>query len=157
MQTLQAFWDEFKAFAMRGSVVDLAIGVIIGGAFGQIVSSLVSDIIMPPIGVMLGGVDFSDLFITLSSGDYNSLAEAQAAGAATLNYGLFINNILNFLIIALAIFLVIKQINRLQREEEEPAEETPPTRECPYCKSEVPQAATRCKFCTSELEPEPAT
>jgi large conductance mechanosensitive channel len=151
---MQNFIDEFKAFAMRGSVVDLAIGVIIGGAFGKIVTSLVNDIIMPPIGLLLGNSDFSDLFITLSDGSYESLAEAQAAGAATLNYGLFVNNIIDFLIVALAIFIVIKQINRLQRDEsaDESESEEPTQKECPYCLSEVPVKATRCKFCTSELE-----
>jgi large conductance mechanosensitive channel len=108
---------EFREFAMRGSVIDLAVGVVIGAAFGKIVTSLVNDIIMPPIGLLLGGIDFSNLFIMLSGGEYASLAEAQEAGAATLNYGLFINTIIQFLIIAFAIFLVIKQINRLKREQ----------------------------------------
>jgi large conductance mechanosensitive channel len=108
---------EFREFAMRGSVIDLAVGVVIGAAFGKIVTSLVNDIIMPPIGLLLGGIDFSNLFIMLSGGEYASLAEAQEAGAATLNYGLFINTIIQFLIVAFAIFLVIKQINRLKREQ----------------------------------------
>jgi large conductance mechanosensitive channel len=151
---MRNFVQEFKEFAMRGSVVDLAIGVIIGTAFGHIVTSLVNDIIMPPIGLLLGNADFTDLFITLSDGSYDSLAEAQAAGAATLNYGLFVNTIIDFLIVALAIFVVIKQINRMQREApvEEPATEEPTHKECPYCLSEIPIKATRCKFCTSELE-----
>jgi large conductance mechanosensitive channel len=142
---------EFKAFAMRGNVIDLAIGVIIGAAFGSIVNSLVNDIIMPPLGMILGKVDFSNLYINLTSTSYESLAAAQEAGAATINYGLFINAIINFLIVAFAIFIVIRQINRLQREEEEaPAE--PTTKECPYCYSTIAIKATRCPNCTSELK-----
>jgi large conductance mechanosensitive channel len=145
---------EFKEFALRGNVVDLAIGVIIGGAFGTIVSSLVNDIIMPPIGMLLGGVDFSDLFILLKEGDtvapYATLADAQAAGAVTINYGVFINALISFLIVAWVVFLVVKAINRLQREQEQPQEE-PSTRDCPYCLSTIPLAASRCPQCTSEL------
>jgi large conductance mechanosensitive channel len=141
---------EFKDFVMRGNVIDLAVAVIIGAAFGAIVTSLVNDIIMPPIGMLLGGVDFSNLYISLDGVDYESLAAAQEAGAATINYGLFIMAIINFLIIALVIFLIIRQINRLQAEEEEtPAE--PTTKECPYCKMEVAIEASRCPYCTSEL------
>jgi len=142
--------NEFKAFAMRGNVVDLAVGVIIGAAFGKIVSSLVNDILMPPLGLILGKVDFSNLFITLGSGHYASIAEAKAAGAPTLNYGLFINNIIDFLIVAFAVFLMVRQINKLQ-----PAPPPPPptTRPCPYCLSEIPLAATRCPHCTSQVEP----
>ena len=115
---MKGFIEEFKSFAMRGNVIDLAVGVIIGAAFGKIVNSLVNDVIMPPLGLLIGGLDFSDFFITLKgAGDYATLAEAQAAGAVTLNYGLFINNIVQFLIVAFAIFMVIKQINRLKREE----------------------------------------
>lgn len=143
-------WKEFKEFIMRGNVIDLAVGVIIGGAFGKIVSSVVNDIIMPPIGFLLGNVDFKDLFITLGPGEYPSLAAATEAGAATINYGLFINNVLDFLIVALVIFLVIKGINRLHRKkEEEPAPVT--TKVCPYCFTEIPLAATRCPHCTSQL------
>ena len=124
---MKNFLDEFKAFAMRGNVIDLAIGVILGAAFGTIVSSMVNDILMPPIGWLLGGADFTDLFISLK-GDYNSLADAQLAGAPTINIGLFINNVIDFLIVAFVIFLVVKQVNRLQKEEEEkpdtPAEPT---------------------------------
>lgn len=116
---MKQFFEEFKTFAMRGNVMDLAIGVVIGGAFGKIVTSLVNDIIMPPIGRLLGGVDFSNLFFSLSGGTYESLAAAQEAGAATLNYGLFINTILNFVIIAFAIFIVVKQLNRLQKKHDE--------------------------------------
>lgn len=145
---------EFKEFALRGSVVDLAIGVIIGGAFGTIVSSLVNDIIMPPIGMLLGGVDFADLFLLLKEGDtpapYATLADAQSVGAVTINYGLFINAVIGFLIIAWVVFLVVKAINRMQREEEQP-EEAPTTKDCPYCLSSIPLGASRCPQCTSEL------
>lgn len=139
---------EFKDFIMRGNVIDLAIGVIIGGAFGKIVSSLVTDVLMPPIGMLLGKVDFSNLYLNLSGGSYASLAEAQKAGAATLNYGLFINNVINFLIIALVIFLIVKQINRLQKPQPSTA---PSTKECPFCLSTIPIKATRCPHCTSQL------
>ncbi len=141
---------EFKEFAMRGNVVDMAVGIIIGAAFGGIVKSLVGDIIMPPIGLLLGGVDFSDIFINLSGGDYASLAAAREAGAATINLGVFINTVLNFLIVAFAIFLVIRLINRLKRKEEAPAPE-PTTKDCPFCFSTIPLRATRCGHCTSEL------
>ncbi len=140
---------EFRDFVARGNVVDLAVGVIIGAAFGQIVSSLVDDIVMPPIGLLLGGVDFSNLFVSLTGESYASLAAAQEAGAATLNYGLFINAVLNFLIIALAIFLIIRPINRMTEKAEE--EEAPTTKECPYCFSTIAIQATRCAHCTSEL------
>ncbi|MGH8769842.1 MAG: large conductance mechanosensitive channel protein MscL [Burkholderiales bacterium] len=140
---------EFKEFAMRGSVVDLAVGVIIGAAFGTIVNSFVKDILMPPIGLLLGGVDFSDLFINLSGQEYASLAEATAAGAATVNYGLFINAVINFIIIAFAIFLLIKQINRMKSQPE--TVEPPSTKNCTYCDSNIPIKATRCPHCTSEL------
>jgi large conductance mechanosensitive channel len=142
---------EFKEFALRGNVLDLAIGIIIGGAFGKIISSFVSDILMPPIGLLLGNVDFSNLFINLSGGRYASLAAAQEAGAATINYGLFISSVIDFIIVAFAIFLLVRQVNRLQRKEEEtPAE--PTTKECPYCLSTISIKATRCPHCTSELE-----
>jgi large conductance mechanosensitive channel len=146
--------EEFKKFIMRGNVLDLAVGVIIGGAFGAIISSLVADIIMPPIGLLLGRVDFANLLIVLKHGDptgpYASLAAAQEAGAVTMNYGLFINTIINFVIIALAIFLIIRAANKLQREEEAPPAE-PTTKECPYCATTIPIQATRCPHCTSEL------
>lgn len=146
-------WKEFKEFIMRGNVVDLAIGVIIGTAFGAIAKSLVSDVIMPPIGLLLGGVDFANLFILLKAGSpagpYAALADAQAAGAVTINYGLFLNTIISFVIIALVMFLLIKALNRLQREEKAPA---PTTKKCPYCLSDVAIEATRCPFCTSELK-----
>lgn len=136
---------------MRGSVIDLAIGIIIGAAFNDIVKSLVNDIIMPPIGVLLNNVDFTNLFINLSDGDYPSLAAAQEAGAATINYGLFINTVINFIIIAFVVFLIIKQVNRLQRPPEEAPGE-PTTKECPFCHTEIPLAAVRCPHCTSHLE-----
>jgi large conductance mechanosensitive channel len=139
---------EFKEFIARGSVVDLAVGVIIGGAFGKIVSSLVSDVIMPPIGLLLNGVDFGNLFISLNGQAYATLADAQAAGAPTLNYGSFINNIIDFLIIALVIFLLIRGINRMQRPAPAPA---PTTKDCPYCFTAIPLKATRCPNCTSQL------
>jgi large conductance mechanosensitive channel len=141
---------EFKEFALRGNVVDLAIGVIIGSAFGKIVTSLVSDVIMPPIGLLLGKVDFSNLFINLSGGDYATLAEAQEAGAVTINYGAFLNTIIDFLIVAFIIFLLIRQMNKLQKKEEKPAE--PTTKECPYCFTAIPIKAKRCPACTSELK-----
>jgi len=142
---------EFRDFAMRGNVVDLAIGVIIGAAFGKIVSSMVNDIIMPPLGLLLGQVDFSNLFINLSGQAYASLAEAQAAGAPTINYGLFINNVVDFLIVAFTIFIVVRQINRLTRKPEPAAAQT--TKACPYCVTAIPLKATRCPACTSQLTP----
>jgi large conductance mechanosensitive channel len=144
-------FDEFKQFVMRGNVVDLAVGVIIGGAFGRIVASLVEDVIMPPIGLALGNVDFANLFVNLSGGDYPSVAAAKAAGAATLNYGIFLNQIINFAIVAFAIFILIKQINRLHRPAPAPAP-APTTKDCPYCLSAVPLAAIKCAHCTSELK-----
>jgi large conductance mechanosensitive channel len=144
---------EFKEFIMRGNVVDMAVGIIIGAAFATVVQSLVNDILMPPIGFLLGGVDLSNLFITLGPGSYGTLAEAQEAGAATINYGLFINSLVSFLIVALAVFLVVKATNRLQREEKTaPAE--PTTQECPECLSEIPIDARRCAFCTVALAAE---
>jgi large conductance mechanosensitive channel len=144
---------EFKEFAMRGNVLDLAVGIIIGGAFGTIVKSLVDDVIMPPIGLALGNVDFSDLFFLLKEGPkaaapYATLAEAQGAGAVTVNYGLFINSIITFLLIAFAVFLIVRAANRL-RPQEAPA--APTTKDCPYCRMAIPLGATRCPQCTSEL------
>ena len=143
-------FKEFKAFIMRGNVVDLAVGVIIGAAFGKIVTSLVNDIIMPPIGLLLGGVNFTNRFISLNGQQYASLADAQKATAPTLNYGLFINNIIDFLIVALVIFLIVRAINRLLPPPPPPASTT---RECPYCLSNIPKAASRCANCTSQVEP----
>lgn len=142
---------EFKEFAMQGNVMDMAIGIIIGGAFGNIVSSLVTDVIMPPIGLLLGGVDFTNLFFTLGPTKYATLAEATAAGAATINYGVFINTIIDFLIIALAIFVVIKQLNRLRKKEEPIPVAEPVTKECPHCYTQIPLQASRCPNCTSQL------
>jgi large conductance mechanosensitive channel len=141
-------WEEFKEFIARGSVVDLAVGVVIGAAFGKIVSSLVNDIIMPPIGMVLGSVDFTNLFVNLSGGAYPSLAAAQEAGAVTINYGAFLNIVIEFLIVAFALFLLIKHVNRLQRPTPEAA---PATKQCPRCFTEIPIQATRCPNCTSQL------
>jgi large conductance mechanosensitive channel len=143
--------DEFKKFIMRGNVLDLAIGIIIGAAFGSIVKSLVDDIIMPPVGLALGNVDFSNVFLLLKDGSkaappYATVADAQAAGAVTLNYGLFVNQLITFLIVALAVFLVVRVANRLQK----PAS-APPNKDCPYCKTSIPVGALRCPNCTSDL------
>ncbi len=143
-------FKEFKEFVMRGNVMDMAIGIVLGGAFGKIVSSFVKDILMPPLGMLLGNVDFTGLFIDLSGKGYATLAEARAAGAPTLNYGIFINTIVDFVIIAFAIFLVVRQINALKRKEEAPAAE-PTTKPCPFCLTEIPLEATRCPACTAEL------
>ena len=144
---------EFKEFAMRGSVVDMAVGIIIGGAFGTIVKSLVGDVLMPPIGLLLGNVDFTNLFVVLREGTppgpYIALADAQKAGAVTVNYGAFLNTIVSFLIVAFAIFMVIRSLNRLKRQEEAPA---PTTKECPYCLSSIALKASRCAQCTADLK-----
>jgi len=142
---------EFKEFAMRGNVLDMAIGVIIGGAFGKIATSLVNDILMPPIGLLIAEIDFSNLFINLTGTPYASLAEARAAGAATINYGIFLNTVLDLIIVAFVMFLVVRQVNRMKRQQEAlPA--APTSKECPYCLSSIPLKATRCPKCTSELE-----
>jgi large conductance mechanosensitive channel len=147
-------FKEFKEFAMRGNVVDMAVGIIIGAAFGSIVKSLVDDVIMPPIGLLLGNVDFSNLFLVIKQGSvagtFATVAEAQKAGAITINYGIFINTVISFLIVAFAVFLLIKGINSLKRKEEAPSQE-PTTKECPRCFSVIPIKASRCGFCTSEL------
>jgi large conductance mechanosensitive channel len=140
---------EFKEFALRGSVVDLAIAVILGAAFGKIVTSFTNDIIMPPIGLLLGGVNFTDLFIALDGNQYASLAVAQAAGAPTINYGVFINTIIDFIIVAFVIFLIVKQMNKMKHA---PAPAAPTTKECPYCYTQIPIPATRCPNCTSEIK-----
>ncbi|TCP57599.1 large conductance mechanosensitive channel [Tumebacillus sp. BK434] len=150
-EPIPIFLKEFREFATRGNIFDLAIGVVIGAAFGKIVTSFTNDILMPPIGLLLGKVDFSNLYINLSSTDYASLAEAQKAGAPTINYGLFINNVLDFLIIAFAIFLVVRQINKLKRKKDAPAAD-PTTKDCPFCLENIPLKATRCSHCTSQLE-----
>ena len=148
-------FKEFKEFAMRGNVVDMAVGIIIGAAFGAIVKSLVADVIMPPIGLLLGNVDFSNLFVVIKQGDaagtFATVADAQKAGAVTLNYGLFINTIISFLIVAFAVFMLVKGLNTLKRKEEAPPAE-PTTKECPHCFSVIPIKATRCGFCTSDLQ-----
>lgn len=144
---------EFKDFALKGNVLDLAVGVVIGTAFGKIVSSLVNDLITPTIGLLLGKVDFSNLFINLSGVPYKTLAEAKDAGAATINYGLFLNSVIDFLIIAFSIFLVIKQLNRFKKKQEE-AKPPVSTKECPHCITEISVKATRCPNCTSVLEVE---
>jgi large conductance mechanosensitive channel len=141
-------FKEFKEFAVRGSVIDLAVGVIIGAAFGKIVTSLVDDILMPPLGMLIGRVDFANLFINLSGGNYQTLEQAKEAGAATINYGLFLNNLLSFLLVAFAVFLIVRWINRLRRQE---TPEAPVAKECPFCRSTIPVKATRCPNCTSQL------
>ena len=147
-------FKEFKEFAMRGNVVDMAVGIIIGAAFGTIIKSLVSDVIMPPIGLLLGNVDFSNFFIVLKEGSiagpFASLADAQKAGAVTINYGVFINTIISFIIIAFVVFLLIRFINKLKREAEAPPAE-PTTKECPHCLSTIPIKAARCAYCTAQL------
>lgn len=141
---------EFKEFAMRGNVIDMAVGIIIGGAFGTIIKSMVDDVIMPPIGLALGGADFTDFFINLTGGDHPTLTAAKEAGAVTLNYGLFVNSVISFLIVAFALFMLIKTINRLKREEAAPPA-APTTKECPHCYTTIPIKATRCPHCTSAL------
>ena len=147
--------EEFKKFIMRGNVLDMAVGIVIGAAFGSIITSFVKDVIMPPVGLLLGGIDFSNLFILLKQGTtpgpYLTVAEAQEAGAVTMNYGLFINTVFSFLIIALAIFLVIRKVNSMKKKEEVPP---PSTKECPYCFTMIPIKAKRCPNCTSELAKE---
>lgn len=142
-------FKEFKEFAIKGNVMDMAVGIIIGAAFGKIVASFVKDILMPPIGMLMGGVDFTNLFLSLDGKTYATLAEAQKAGVATINYGVFMNTVLDFLIVAFAIFLVVKQMNRFKKAEE-PAPVT--TKVCPFCKTDIPLEAIRCPHCTSQLE-----
>lgn len=148
-------FKEFKEFAMRGNVVDMAVGIIIGAAFGTVVTSLVNDILMPPVGLLLGNVDFSNLFVVLKegtmAGPYASLADAKQAGAVMISYGAFINTVISFIIVALAVFLVVRSVNRLKRQEAVPPAALP-TKECPYCLSAIPTNATRCAYCTSELK-----
>jgi large conductance mechanosensitive channel len=148
-------FKEFKEFAMRGNVLDMAVGIVVGAAFGAIVSSFVADVIMPPIGLILGNIDFSNLFLILKDGKvpgpYESLAVAKAAGAVTINYGVFLNTIISFLIVAFAIFLLIRNVNKLKREQETPPA-VPTTKECPYCLSIIPIKAVKCAHCTAELK-----
>jgi large conductance mechanosensitive channel len=141
---------EFREFAVRGNVIDMAVGIIIGGAFGKIVSSLVNDVMMPPIGKALGEVDFSNLFLTLGEGSYPTLAAAKEAGAVTINYGMFVNTVIDFVIVAFCIFLVVRGLNRMKKEAPPPP---PNTRDCPYCLSAIPKKATRCAQCTAEVKP----
>jgi len=141
-------FKEFKEFVMRGNVMDLAVGVIIGAAFGKIVGSLVNDVLMPVIGLLLGGFDFSNLFVILGQGMFATIADAKKAGVATLNYGVFLNTIIEFLIVAFAIFMVVKQVNRLKRPEPAAA---PTTKDCPQCATAIPIAAKKCPNCTSAL------
>ena len=142
-------FKEFKEFAMRGNVIDLAVGVIIGAAFGKIVSSLVQDIIMPPIGLALKNVNFSNLFITLNGQHFDTLADAQKAGAPTINYGIFLNNVIDFLIVAFCVFLLVQQVNRWTKKPEPAA--APTTKECPLCAMTIPIQAKRCPHCTSQI------
>ncbi len=144
-------WKEFKEFIMRGNVMDLAVGIVIGAAFGAVVNSLVKDIIMPPIGLLLGKINFTDLFINLSGTAYPSLKAAQDAGAATINYGVFINTIINFIIVAIAIFFVVKGVNRMRKPAPAAAPAAPTTKDCPHCYTQIPVKATRCPNCTSQL------
>jgi large conductance mechanosensitive channel len=144
-------WKEFKEFAMRGNVVDMAVGIIIGAAFGRIVTSLVNNLLLPPLGLLLGKVDFSNLFLSLSRTSYATLAQAKAAGAPTLNYGIFLNTVLNFLIGVFAIFLLVRRVTRLRRQQEA-REPEPTTKKCPYCDSTISRKAIRCPQCTSDLQ-----
>jgi len=139
---------EFKAFAMRGNVLDMAVGIIIGGAFGKIISSFVNDVLMPPIGLLLGGVDFSNLFLSLGGGEFASLAAAEEAGAPILKYGLFLNTVIDFLIVAFSIFIMVRAVNRMQTPAPTAA---PTTKDCPHCASAIPLKAARCPLCTSQL------
>jgi len=141
-------FKEFKEFAMKGNVLDMAVGIIIGAAFGKIITSFVSDILMPPLGLLLGKMDFSNLFLNLSGQEYASISAAKEAGAATLNYGIFINTIIDFLIVAFAIFLLIRQVNKLKRQ---PPATPPNVKDCPFCASAIPIPAKRCPHCTSQL------
>ena len=147
---MKAFFQEFKKFALRGNLIDMAVGVIIGGAFNGLVQSLINDIVMPLLSLVAGNLDFSNWFITLDGSHYATLAEAQAAGVATLNYGTFLSGVLNFIIMAFVVFLIVKVMNRLFHGKEEPAAPTEKT--CPFCKSKIPLEATRCPHCTSMLE-----
>jgi len=146
---------EFKEFAMRGNVVDMAVGIIIGGAFGTIVKSLVDDVLMPPLGLLLGGVDFSNFFLVLkegaAAGPYASVSSAKAAGAVSVNYGLFLNSVISFMIVAFAVFMLIRGINAMRRHHEEAAPAPASTKDCPYCASAIPIKASRCPHCTSQL------
>jgi len=148
-------FKEFKEFAMKGNVLDMAIGIIIGAAFGKIVSSFVSDVLMPPLGLLVGNIDFSDLFLVIKqgtmAGPYETLAKAQEAGAVTINYGVFGDTLISFILVAFAVFILVKNVNKLKRQEAPAAPAAPTTKECPYCLSSIPIKATRCGHCTSTL------
>lgn len=144
-------WEDFRKFVARGNMFDLAVGIVIGAAFGTVVSSFVKDVLMPPIGMLTGGIDFSELYINLSGREFASLAAAQEAGAPTINYGIFLNNVISFVIVGFVLFLLVKQYQKLQAREAE-APPPPTEKECPHCRMTVPVAATRCGHCTSELE-----
>lgn len=154
-------WQEFKEFAFRGNVIDLAVGFIMGAAFSPIAKSLVDDVIMPPVGLLIGDVEFSDMFLLLEPGDpgppYATLQAAQDAGAVTISYGVFVNTVITFFLVAFAVFLLIRAVNRMRREEEGAAPDEPTTKTCPHCLSAIPVRATRCAFCTSALEVEPSS
>jgi large conductance mechanosensitive channel len=143
---------DFREFAMRGNIMDMAVGIVLGASFGGIVTSLVNDVLMPPIGLVLGRVDFSNLFVSLSSRHFDTVAAAKTAGAATLNYGIFLNSVVNFVIVAFAMFLLVRQVNRLRTPAPTPA--APATKSCAYCCSQIPEGATRCPNCTSQLKAE---
>jgi large conductance mechanosensitive channel len=143
-------FKEFKEFALKGNMLDMAVGIIIGGAFGKIISSFVTDVLMPPLGLLLGRVNLTDLFVTLGGGTYATLAAAKEAGAITVNVGIFLNTVIDFLLVALAVFLMVRQVNRLRKEE---APAAPTTRDCPFCLTAVPLGARRCPHCTSEISP----
>jgi large conductance mechanosensitive channel len=149
---LQRQFKKFRDFAIKGNVVDMAVGIVIGAAFGKIVTSLVGDVIMPPIGLLLGQADFNSRFISLNGNSYPSLAAAKKAGAATINYGVFINTILDFIIVAFAMFMIVQWYQSMAERFQEPPVEAPKTRDCPYCLSPIPLAATRCAHCTSQLD-----
>ncbi|MBR1757416.1 MAG: large conductance mechanosensitive channel protein MscL [Lachnospiraceae bacterium] len=149
---MKKFLAEFKEFAVKGNMMDMAVGVIVGGAFGALVTALIDNILMPIISLVTGGIDFSNWFVALDGSKYATLAEAQEAGAATLNYGLFISAIINFIILALVVFSIVKAMNKLRKPEAPAEPEAPTTKTCPYCQSEIAIAATRCPHCTSELE-----
>ncbi|MCU0611845.1 MAG: large-conductance mechanosensitive channel protein MscL [Candidatus Eisenbacteria bacterium] len=148
-------FKEFKDFAMKGNVLDMAIGIIIGAAFGKIVGSFVSDVLMPPLGLLVGNIDFNNLFLVIkqgaTAGPYDTLAKAQEAGAVTINYGVFVDTLISFVLVAVAVFILVKNVNRLKRQEAPAAPPVPTTRECPYCLSAIPIKATRCGHCTSTL------
>jgi large conductance mechanosensitive channel len=149
-------FKEFKEFAMKGNMLDMAVGIIIGAAFGTIVGSLVADILTPPLGLLMGNVDFGNLFLVLkqgsTAGPYQTLAEAQKAGAVTINYGIFLNQVINFIIVAFAVFMLVRSVNRLRKEKEAPPPAAPTSKECPYCCSTIALKATRCPQCTAELK-----